>query len=186
MREQLKLVTDWLLQASEQVGPEYFQLPVAGAEEPEYRERVYCYELYHRWRCHWDDDFPFSLGGEIDKSGHPLIRGAAKPDFLVHIPRHMTNLVIVEVKPSNASAAKMTADLKKLTSYRRDLRDQNGLAASYYAAYFWVYGVRVDQWPELRSRLLAEIGRSRDFDPELVSCFLHEQAGSRAIAVRWK
>jgi hypothetical protein len=41
---------------------------------------------------------PFSLGGEIDTN-----RGW-KPDFLVHIPGQMTNLVILEVKPGNAAA----------------------------------------------------------------------------------
>lgn len=90
MDDELAQVTEWLLSASSQIGREYFQLPVAGAEEPEYRERVYCYELYHRWRCHWFDSFPFSLSGEVDKTGHPLIRGAPKPDFLVHIPGQMT------------------------------------------------------------------------------------------------
>ena len=26
----------------------YFQLPIDGSEDPIYRERVYCYELYHQ------------------------------------------------------------------------------------------------------------------------------------------
>jgi hypothetical protein len=77
--EELDLLTEWLLNASQEVPPEYFQLPVAGSERLEYRERVYCYELYHRWRCQWPSDFRFSLGGEINKSGHPLIRGTSSP-----------------------------------------------------------------------------------------------------------
>jgi hypothetical protein len=78
MVEALELVTEWLLCASSQLGRHYFQLPVAGsdAEEAEYRERVYCYELYHRWRCHWAEGFPYSLCGEVDKQGHPLIEVA--------------------------------------------------------------------------------------------------------------
>ena len=55
------------------------------AYEPEYRERVYCYEHYNRWRCHWPDGYPYSLAGEIDKHGHPIIRGAAKPDFRMRL-----------------------------------------------------------------------------------------------------
>ena len=31
----------------------YFQLPVADADAL-YRERVYCYELYHQLRCLWE------------------------------------------------------------------------------------------------------------------------------------
>lgn len=44
MDRDLEIVTEWLLCASSQVGKDYFQLPVAGKEEPEYRERVYCYQ----------------------------------------------------------------------------------------------------------------------------------------------
>ena len=141
MDEALARVTDWLLCASSQVGLEYMQLPVAGAEEQEYRERVYCYELYHRWRCHWPEDFPFSLSGEVDKARHPLIRKSLKPDFLVHIPGEMTNLLIVEVKPQNADETNMADDLVKLTRFRR-------APANYHAAYFWVYGLPTGRVPK--------------------------------------
>lgn len=182
----LGLVTEWLLTASEEVPSEYFQLPVASSERPEYRERVYCYELYHRWRCQWRCDFPFSLGGEINKQGHPLIRGDEQPDFLVHVPGQMCNLLVVEVKPVNAALARMSDDLKKLTRFRRELYDQDGLPASYHAAYFWLYGLPLRNWPVLRERLLADVAGSADFDPGLVSCFVHEQAGARALPVDWQ
>jgi hypothetical protein len=69
----------------------YFQLPQADGDSV-YRERVYCYELYHQMRAMWGQ-FPYSLGGEVDKSGHALFRGGpyaqAKPDFLVHVPGDM-------------------------------------------------------------------------------------------------
>lgn len=186
MKKELDLVTGWLLTASEAVPREYFQLPVAGSERPEYRERVYCYELYHRWRCQWPPGFLFSLGGEINKRGHPLIRGDEQPDFLVHVPGQMYNLLIVEVKPVNAEPARMAADLKKLTRFRRELYDQDGLRASYEAAYFWLYGVPLRSWPSLRERLLAAVAGSDDFDPDLVSCFVHEQAAARAVPVVWR
>jgi hypothetical protein len=74
--------------ATSLIGTDYFQLPVADADAV-YRERVYCYELYHQLRCLWGD-FPFSLGGEIDKQGNPHFHGgpyaAAVPDLLVHNP----------------------------------------------------------------------------------------------------
>lgn len=186
VRGELEVVTEWLVTASAEVAPEYVQLPVASSEEPEYRERVYCYELYHRWRCHWPAGFPFSLSGEVNKQGHPLIRGEEKPDFLVHVPGQMRNLLVVEVKPQNAPPARMADDLKKLTRFRRDLYDQDGVPASYHAAYFWLYGLPLDDWPALRGRLRNAVVGSADFDPGLVSCFVHEKAGTRAVPVSWE
>lgn len=185
MDEELARVTEWLLCASAQIGDSYFQLPVAGRENPEYRERVYCYELYHRWRSHWSDGFPFSLGGEVDKAGHRLIRGDWKPDFLVHVPGRMNNLLIVEVKPDNVDRAGMIADLKKLTHFRRNLKDQYGHPGNYFAAYFWLYGLPIAEWPRLRNDLLVLLDDAPDFDRTLVSCFIHEKPSSRAMQVPW-
>jgi len=76
----------------------YFQLPIAGNEEPIYRERVYCYELYHQLRCMLGNGFPYKLNGEVDKNGHPIIRNAKKPDFIIHKPGDMEyNLVVIEI-----------------------------------------------------------------------------------------
>jgi hypothetical protein len=185
MDEDLMLVTDWLLGASSQVPPDYFQLPVAGQEALEYRERVYCYELYHRWRCHWPEGYPYSLAGEIDKNGHPIIRGAAKPDFLVHIPRHMNNLLIVEVKPVGSALTDMADDLRKLTYYRRNLVPP-GLPGNYHAAYFWLYGLAAGDWPAFRTQLLKEVEGDARFDRALVSCFLHEHPHKQAARVAWE
>ena len=179
------MVTDWLLCASSQIRPEYIQLPVAGSEEPEYRERVYCYELYHRWRCHWPEGFPFSLSGEVDKARHPLIRKSPKPDFLVHIPGLMVNLLIVEVKPQNADESRMADDLKKLTRFRRELKDPDGNPANYHAAYFWVYGLPVDAWPQLRDGVVRELAGTKEVDLSLIKCYVHEGPGQRATSVDW-
>lgn len=186
MNESLRTVTDWLICSSSQVSQNYFQLPVANAldEEAKYRERVYCYELYHQWRSHWTDSFRYSLGGEIDKSGHPLIRSGAKPDFLVHVPGEMDNLLIVEIKPANAAVARMVDDLKKLTKFCR--QDARGNSANYHSAYFWVYGISCDNWPSLRHKLLEGVNNSSDFDRTLVSCFVHERPGLRAVPVSWE
>jgi len=90
-----------LTTATGNVPERYFQLPVDGQEDPIYRERVYCYELYHQMRSVWPEHSPYTLGGEVDKSGHRLIRGNgldnAKPDFLVHMPGDMGgNYAIIE------------------------------------------------------------------------------------------
>jgi len=178
MDEELALVTDWLVCASSQVASEYMQLPVAGNEDPEYRERVYCYELYHRWRLHWPDRFAFSLCGEVDKAGHPLIRENTKPDFLVHVPGCMKNMLVVEVKPKNADVARMAADLAKLTRFCRE-------PANYHAAYFWLYGLSADDWPRLNDKIAA-IGHANEVDHSLIKFFVHERAGAMAIPVNWQ
>ena len=181
--EALNVVTDWLLSASSQVGSEYIQLPVAGQEEPEYRERVYCYELYHWWRYHWPASYEFSLSGEVDKSGHRLIRGSPKPDFLVHVPGQMRNLLVLEVKSKNADVAKMADDLIKLTRFRRELGQQ----ANYHAAYFWIYGASEMDWHLLRAQILNnKVANTRDIDLSLISCFVHERAGIPAVRVDWR
>jgi len=184
MDKELAMVTDWLLCASSLVGREFIQLPVAGAEEQKYRERVYCYELYHRWRCHWPEGFPFSLSGEVDKAGHSLIRESPKPDFLVHIPGQMTNLLIMEIKPKNADDTKMADDLVKLTHFRRDLKDRDNNPANYYEAYFWVYGLPIAEWLQLRSKI-KKASDGKDVDYSLIKCFIHEQAGTKASQVDW-
>lgn len=181
----LKSVTEWLICASTKVGAEYMQLPVAGREEPEYRERVYCYELYHRWRCLWPEAFEFSLSGEIDKSGHPLVRGGDKPDFLIHVPGRMRNLLVMEVKPKNAAVARMADDLKKLTRFRRELEHVAGPTANYHAAYFWVYGTSDHEWPELRDQIVQRVAGAPDVDLSLISCFVHGRAGAPAVPVDW-
>lgn len=181
----LKMVTDGLLSASSQVGSAYFQLPVAGKEEPEYRERVYCYELYHRWRCHWPPSWEFSLSGEVDKSGAPLIRGSPKPDFLVHVPGQMKNLLVLEVKAKNADVDRMVEDLTKLTMFRCDLKDLSGQPANYHAAYFWIYGASGKEWSLLRDQIVEKVDSKGGVDLSLISCFLHERAGMPAFRVTW-
>ncbi len=104
------------------VPAEYFQLPIDGQEDPIYRERVYCYELYHQLRAIWPQDSQFSLAGEVDKSGHPLIRGNGldncKPDFLVHVPGDMGgNFAVIEVKPIRAQAAAVQKDIETLSNF---------------------------------------------------------------------
>lgn len=113
---------DLLLRATAALDNPYFALPIDGQDLPVYRERVYAYELYHQLRSIWPDQWHFVLNGEVDKQGHPLIRGNfvqdTKPDLLVHRPGHMDgNLVILEIKPVSASADDIADDLRKLTAF---------------------------------------------------------------------
>jgi len=111
----------------------YFQLPVTDKEDPIFRERVYCYELYHQMRNALDGTLPHKLDGEVDKRGHPIIPGNKKPDFIVHIPADMRwNLVVIEVKPVTVDDAALKEDLKKL----KWLLDKG----KYHRAIMLVYG----------------------------------------------
>jgi len=126
-----------LSSATECIGKNYFQLPIDGQDVPIYRERVYCYELYHQMRLAWPEDSEFELSGEVDKSGHPLIRGnnldRVKPDLLIHIPGNMGgNHTVIEVKPINCSRAGISKDLSTLTAFRR--------YAEYKRAVYLFYG----------------------------------------------
>lgn len=187
--EELNLVTDWLLCASSLISDEHILLPIAGSD-PRHRERVYCYELYHRWRSHWPESFLYSLCGEVDKRGHLLICGKnlsnTIPDFLVHVPGYMNNLLVMEVKPYNAERKRMANDLKKLTAFRRNLLDEKGRPANYNAAYFWIYGLDPSSWPQLRSEVLSAVDNMEEVDFSLIRCFVHERAGTRAVKVEWQ
>lgn len=123
-----------LMKAIENVDAHYFQLPVAGSDEPIYRERVYCYELYHQLCCALGDDFPYKLHGEVDKVGHPIIRNAKKPDFIVHEPGNMSNLVVIAVKPVTVK--------KRINELRRDFKTLKWFIdnANYYRAIMLIYG----------------------------------------------
>lgn len=117
------------------ISKNYFQLPVFGKESSIYRERCYCYELYHQLRKNWPED-ALQLCGEIDKSGHPIIRGnmldRTKPDFLVHIPENMDhNFAVIEVKPITGSARGIAKDFNTLKGYL----DEGGYEHAYYLIY---------------------------------------------------
>ncbi len=121
--------------ASKKVKAVYFKLQQYEADDV-YRERVYCYELYHQMRCIWDYD-DYILNGEVDKAGHPALKNTAvsnsKPDFLVHFPGDMQrNSIVVEVKSVNATSGTIKTDLANLVEFVN--------AVGYHRAIFIVYG----------------------------------------------
>lgn len=152
MHQDLLNFIDLLMRSCAGVGHTYYQLPQARGDRV-YRERVYCYELYHQMKCRWGE-LPYSLGGEVDKAGHPIFRDGpyrhSKPDFLVHTPGDMGgNLAVVEVKASTSSLNAMRADIEKLAWYC-------GEPACYYGAVLLVYGGRTsldDAVPELKATI---------------------------------
>ena len=111
----MEQLTQILLEATAAIAPEYFLLPIHGGD-PVYRERVYCYELYHQMRRLWPQDCPYRLNGEVDKRAHPYfeVGGQPKPDLLVHQPGTGENHAVVEVKSSGAVARNIEKDLERL------------------------------------------------------------------------
>lgn len=118
MENEYNIFLHALSKATTLIAPEFFNLEVASTDATIYRERVYCYELYHQLRQALPVGFPFTLQGEIDKQNHPIISracGAIKPDLLVHKPGKMRNgnLVVIEVK-SIMRVSKLEKDFKTL------------------------------------------------------------------------
>lgn len=119
-------LTSILQKATAGIAPSYFHLNLDGGD-PVYRERVYCYELYHQMRMRWPAQTSFYLNGEVDKAGHPkmveLRDRFPKPDLLVHQPGYMTgNFAVIEVKCESASRGGIIKDLETLSFFRQRVR----------------------------------------------------------------
>ncbi len=56
-----------LAEATSAIEADYFRLPIDGGI-PVFRERVYCYELYHQMRSRWPprSQCRYLLNGEVD------------------------------------------------------------------------------------------------------------------------
>lgn len=166
--------------ATKCIGKNYFQLPIDGKEDPIYRERVYCYELYHQLRLRWPTDTEYELSGEVDKSGHPLIRGnnldRVKPDLLVHEPGDMGgNHTIIEVKPISASRDGIAKDLSTLTAFRRH--------AGYGKGVYLFYGSgNIDPVLNTAKELQNQDGGKR-IDISIIEFWWHREVGAAAYKV---
>jgi hypothetical protein len=131
----MEQLTQILPNATAAIAAEYFLLPIHGAAAV-YRERVYCYELYHQMRLRWPADCVYRLNGEVDKKGHPYFQdGAApKPDLLVHQPGHGNNYAIFEIKSWPAAADGIRKDLHTLSRFRNEFGYQRAIYLLYGAA----------------------------------------------------
>ncbi|MBS0248410.1 MAG: methionyl-tRNA formyltransferase-like protein [Proteobacteria bacterium] len=151
----------------------YFRLSIHGGD-PVYRERVYCYELYHQMRLRWPRGCQFWLNGEVDKIAHPILTelGLAghKPDLLVHTPGDMRgNHAVMEVKAARGVRDGVCKDLFTLSEFRN--------RAGYERAIYLVYGEDIDE------RLMGHIAKAvqiiRLSAP--VELWLHHAPGEAAI-----
>lgn len=169
-----------LLTSTELIQERYFQLPVAYDEEYVYRERAYCYELYHQIRKNLPDGYPYLLSGEVNKAGHPLIAGECGgiiPDFLVHNAGHMganDNLVIVEVK--TISGAIMSREREGFLKDINTINCMTTIPNGYFKGILLVYGSDYDE----RKREIQEIYMRR-CNHENVLLLFHNNPLEKAI-----
>jgi hypothetical protein len=164
-------LTEILQAASASIEPMYFRLNIDGGD-PIYRERVYCYELYHQMRRRWPNGSEFYLNGEIDKAAHPILRGLGaantKPDLLVHRPGYMSgNHAIVEVKHCRTPARGIAKDLRTLALFRS--------AVGYERAIYLVYG---DECEVVADRIATVAERMGGTPP--IELWLHRGVGEPA------
>jgi len=158
--------------ATRSIEPAYFRLTIAGGD-PIYRERVYCYELYHQMRVNWPTRTPYYLNGEVDKAAHPILTGLgiglAKPDLLVHQPGYMTgNHAVIEVKHSQGTEAGLKKDLETLSLFVNKV--------GYQRAILLIYG------DEASEEIVGAIGRLAARVKELgrIELWLHQVVGRAA------
>jgi hypothetical protein len=161
---------DIFLGATEAIGQAYFLLHVHGSE-PVYRERVYCYELYHQMRYRWPKGTPFYLNGEVDKQQHPYFEGPGypKPDLLVHIPGFRGNYAAIEVKSPGASRDEIRKDLGTLLQFRQ----------WYDRSLYLIYGVQPEEALQ-RVRDCAETKEQLD----AIELWVHRADNEPAVLVK--
>jgi hypothetical protein len=181
LSEDLEWFRKAIADAAASVDTQFFQLPVAGQGNPVNRERVYCYELYHQLRSKWPVNCRYSLGGEVDKTGHPLIRGGAldraKPDLIVHVPGDMeSNLAVVEVKGGIPLGNAIALDFHKLLEFR--------LRAGYAAAIYLVYGIDKAHVAALRARC-KKVADHKNIDLSMLELLVHSAIGERPRTYAW-
>lgn len=166
----MEQLTEILRQATAAIGNGYFLLPIHGAD-PVYRERVYCYELYHQMRLRWPAGSPYRLNGEVDKSAHPYFQqmdaGKPKPDLLVHQPGSGEyNHAVIEVK--SVAGQDIQKDLETLSLFRN---------IGYERAIYLIYGAddRVAKVRSLAERVphLAPIELWLHLAPNAPASLLH-------------
>lgn len=170
-----------LREASENVQTEWFKLPVSGGDAV-YRERVYCYELYHQMRCRWPPASACFLSGEVDKGGHSYFRsdapnrsGAPNPDFLVHAPGDSRNYAVIEVKSCEGARKKkgIKKDIKTLIQFTKDIE------RPYDRAIFLIFGEEMEGVEDRVRHRLQKRGQRAD----KIEVWFHSCAGTPAVCI---
>ena len=112
----IEIFINLMVASLQEVRSEYFNLITTDEESGIVRERVFCYEFYHKMRCNMDETLGITLNGEVSKQSHQsfLKEHRKTPDFIFHRPGTMeNNLIICEVKGKLFEKKGTKADLIK-------------------------------------------------------------------------
>jgi hypothetical protein len=174
------MVIDLLKNAMEKISASYINLPVADNSQLKFRERVYCYELYHQLRVaqglqQFAALASLQAAGEPDKAGHQLAEkydlSKVKPDFIIHLPGNMgKNFLVGEVKPVVAGWKSIAADICKLAKFT----DKEKMNYSY--GVFVLFGERNTREQTILRRLkraFNSIPQNLNLDRNRIECFWH-------------
>ncbi len=102
------------------VASEYYKVRTTYDLSGIVRERVFCYELYHKIRCLLRPDEALVVHAEVDKSGHKDFRpeDQKNPDFVFHVPgEHRRNTLVVEVKGTICRLSGILKDFRTLERF---------------------------------------------------------------------
>jgi hypothetical protein len=145
----------------------------------DYRERVYCYELYHHQRTLLTQrglhKTGLLLNAETDKTGtiYKNWIGARKPDYVLHRPGEGThNVGVTEVKPIAADLDEIKADMPKLKKFL----DPQGM--NYFGAVALIYGDQKGRIEKIQQFLQENFG---NYWPIRFKALWHREPGSRPL-----
>ncbi len=179
--------TDWftpiLVRATAAIAEEYFLLPGKWArKEKVYRERVYCYELYHRMRLELGGDPTYYVNGEIDKSLHSYFERTRKrpvPDLLVHKPNCSDHdHAVIEVK--SFCGARRTRDVCRDLEKLKDFKN-----VGYQRAIYLIYGSELGAAAEEIATRIGHTGADLGLNCDEFELWLHPRFGQAAFRYRF-
>lgn len=167
----------------------YMLLPTYG-EKFVYRERIYCYELYHQFRSAMEaaSHRHFTLSGEVDKRQHRELESLMSnskliPDLLYHTPGNMDgNLVVIEVKTIHGDSKGFKKDLVTLTGFTQE--------ANYCKGILLVFGRHRRCHQKIKA--LCDKARQWHDEPatpinlERIELHWHQEANSQAQRISWE
>jgi hypothetical protein len=160
-----------------------------------YRERVYCYELYHQLRLltcdgqYAGEHGTYLVSGEIDKAGLGSVieGGRHKPDLVWHVPGSDENATVVEVKAAPATVSGLRKDVATLSAFT------NAPDRPYQQGVLLVFGEPDEQRLRLKVARAArqtrdEVAATTDGEVDLsaswnrIELWLHEQLAAGGAA----
>lgn len=173
----------YLFRATAEISSQYMLLPIDGSALPIYRERVYCYELYHQLRKQMGNEW-YALGGEVDKSNHPRMNHPSirktKPDLLVHRPGYMSgNLVIIEIKPVAKSIRRGQLTIPPLAAIKKDLKTLTAFRqhGEYSRAIYLIYGDDSTALAKIKRRARDMQNSDDSVNLDLIDLYWHQAPG---------